>query len=135
MDRTDLEFNLSFVSLQNKNSSLCHLDIIHGSGDSPSRLPVFSPLSTYEDAKGLWTIMAAGTESLDAELLKDLRGLGKPPSFDGTRCTVPRLSIQLQKTHGSRESAGRCTLEVLHADVPCTGRDNERQCANSCQIC
>ena len=27
--------------------------------------------------------MAAGTESLDAELLKDLRGLGKPPSFDG----------------------------------------------------
>ena len=27
--------------------------------------------------------MAARTESLDAELLKDLRGLGKPPSFDG----------------------------------------------------
>ena len=27
--------------------------------------------------------MAAGTEALDAELLKDLRGLGKPPSFDG----------------------------------------------------
>ena len=27
--------------------------------------------------------MAAGIESLDAELLKDLRGLGKPPSFDG----------------------------------------------------
>ena len=27
--------------------------------------------------------MAAGTESLDAEMLKDLRGLGKPPSFDG----------------------------------------------------
>ena len=27
--------------------------------------------------------MAAGTASLDAELLKDLRGLGKPPSFDG----------------------------------------------------
>ena len=27
--------------------------------------------------------MAAGTESLDAELLKDLGGLGKPPSFDG----------------------------------------------------
>ena len=28
MDRTGLEFNLSFVSLQNKNSSQCHLDII-----------------------------------------------------------------------------------------------------------
>ena len=27
--------------------------------------------------------MAAGTESLDAELLKDLRGVGKPPSFEG----------------------------------------------------
>ena len=27
--------------------------------------------------------MAARTESLDADLLKDLRGLGQPPSFDG----------------------------------------------------
>ena len=27
--------------------------------------------------------MAAGSEALDAELLKDMRGLGKPPSFDG----------------------------------------------------
>ena len=29
MDRTGIEFNMSFVSLQNKNSSHCHLDIIH----------------------------------------------------------------------------------------------------------
>ena len=35
---------------------------------------------------------------------------------------------------GSRESAGRCTLEVLHADVLCIGLDNERQCANPDQI-
>ena len=28
MDRTGLEFNLSSVSMQNKNSSHCHLDII-----------------------------------------------------------------------------------------------------------
>ena len=27
--------------------------------------------------------MAAGTESLDAEVLKDLRGLGEAPSIDG----------------------------------------------------
>ena len=31
---------------------------------------------------------------------------------------------------GSRESAGRCTLEVLHADVLCIGLDNQRQCTN-----
>ena len=95
--------------------------------------------------------MAAGTESLDAELLKDLRGLGKPSSFDGNR--APRLSIQLQNTHEPRqfcfsrsdgqmrsraesdlpdssESSGRSTLEVLHADVLCIGLDNERQCTN-----
>ena len=64
------------------------------------------------------------------------------------RCRLPRLSIQLQNTHeprqfcfsradgrmrnrsksglpGSRESAGRSTLEVLHADVLCIGFDNE----------
>ena len=40
VDRTGLEFNLSFVSLQNKNSSHRHLDVKHGSGASPLRLPV-----------------------------------------------------------------------------------------------
>ena len=30
-DRTGLEFNLSFVSLQNKNSSHCHLDVMQKS--------------------------------------------------------------------------------------------------------
>ena len=97
--------------------------------------------------------MAAGTESLDAELLKDLRGLGKPPSFDGNDAEVPRRSIQLQNTHEPRqfclsradgqmrrraesdlldssESTGRSTLEVLHADVLRVGLDNERQCTN-----
>ena len=29
MDRTGLEFHFVFVSSQNKNSSDCHLDIIH----------------------------------------------------------------------------------------------------------
>ena len=38
MDRTGLEFNLSW---RNKNSSHCHLDVIHGSGASLLRLPVY----------------------------------------------------------------------------------------------
>ena len=42
-------------------------------------------------------------ESLDAELLKDLKGLGKLLSFDGNDCRVPRLSIQLQNTHEPRQ--------------------------------
>ena len=69
------------------------------------------------------------------------------------RRRVPRLSIQWKNTHeprqfcfsradgqmrsraesdlpNSRESAGRSTLEVLHADVLCIGLDNERQCTN-----
>ena len=80
MDRTCLEFNLSSVSLQNKNCSHCHLDVIRSQSSETAGL--LKP-QIYEDATGLWTVMAAGTESLDAELLKDLRGLGKPPSFDG----------------------------------------------------
>ena len=35
---------------------------------------------------------------------------------------------------GSRASAGRSTLEVLHADVLRIGLDNKRQCANPDQI-
>ena len=81
--------------------------------------------------------MAAGTDSLEAELVEDLRRLGKPPSFDG--CRIPRLSIHLQKTHEPRQfcfsrADGQMrsraeqisqtvvrafgeALEVLHADV------------------
>ena len=37
------------------------------------------------------------TEPLDAELLKDLRGLGKPPSFDGNDAQYQdfRLSFRI----------------------------------------
>ena len=48
--------------------------------------------------------MAARTESLDAELLEDLRGQGKPPSFDGNDAEYqdfPKSDLP-----GSRESAG-----------------------------
>ena len=85
--------------------------------------------------------MAAGTESQDAELLKELRGLGKPPSFDGNdaeyqdfrfsfrihmslvsavsqaltdKCEIERNPISLAAVR----ALGRCTLEVLDADVP-----------------
>ena len=97
--------------------------------------------------------MTAGTEFLDAELLKDLRGLGKPPSFDGNdaeyqdfgfsfrmhmsvvssvshelmnRCEIERNPISLAAVRALGES----TLEVLHADVSCIGLDNEMQCTN-----
>ena len=36
---------------------------------------------------------------------------------------------------GSRASAGRCTIQVLHTDVLLVGFDHERQCPNSCPIC
>ena len=88
------------------------------------------------------------TEPLDAELLKDLRGLGKPPSFDGNDAEYQRLSLQLPNPHeprhslstvdgqmrsrtksdlpGSRFSAGRCTFEVPHTDVLLVGFDHEK---------
>ena len=40
------------------------------------------------------------TEPLDAELLKDLRGLGKPPSFDGNdaECQDFRFSFRIHRS-------------------------------------
>ena len=53
MDRTGLEIKLSFVSLQNKNRSHCHLDIIHGSGASPLKAAGLLKPQIYEDATGI----------------------------------------------------------------------------------
>ena len=80
------------------------------------------------------------TEPLDAELLKNQRDLGKPPSFDGNdteyqdfrfsfrihvslvstvsqplmdKCETERNPISLTAV----KFAGRCTPEVLHTDV------------------
>ena len=89
------------------------------------------------------------TEPLDAELLKDLKGLGKPPSFDGNDaeyqdfCLSFRIHMRLVSTvsqplmdkcevaqipisPGSSEIAGRCTPEVLHTDVLFVGLDKRR---------
>ena len=43
---------------------------------------------------------------------------------------MDRRGIERNPIPGSREIAGRSTLEVLHEDVLCTGLDNERQCTN-----
>ena len=92
------------------------------------------------------------TESLDAAMHKDMRGLGKPPSFDGKDAEYQdfRISFRIHNSlstvdgqvrsrvesdlPGSSEIAGRCTPEVLHTDVVLVGFDNERQCPTSCPI-
>ena len=57
--------------------------------------------------------MAAGTESLDAGLLKDLRGLGKPLSFDGNDAKYKdfRFSFRIHISSVSRELMDRCEIE------------------------
>ena len=60
--------------------------------------------------------MAAGTESLVAELLKDLRGLGKPLSFDVNDAEYQdfRLSFSRHKSlvsSVSHELMDRCEIE------------------------
>ena len=126
--------------------SYCHLVLIQGSG-AGSLKPLI-----YEDAIELSTV----TEAFGAELLKDLRGLGKPPSFDGNGAEHQdfRVSFRINMSFvsslsivdgqvrnraesdlpGNSEIAGRCTLHVLHTDVLIVGLDNERQCPNSCPI-
>ena len=83
--------------------------------------------------------MAAGTESLDAELLNDLRGLGKPPSFAGNdaeyqdfrfsfrvhlslvssvshelmdRCEVERNPISLKAVRALGEAHLKCCMQM-----------------------
>ena len=60
--------------------------------------------------------MAAGNESLDAEVLKDLRGLGKPPSFDGNDAEYQdfRFSFRIHMSLVSsvpHELMDRCEIE------------------------
>ena len=95
------------------------------------------------------------TEPLAAQLLKDLRGLGKPPSFDGNDTDYQEFRFSLrthvslasmvshmlmdkceaERTPITLESAGGRTLEVLHACVLLVGFDHERKCPNPCPIC
>ena len=145
MDRTGLEFILSLVSLQNKNSSHCHLDIIHGSGASPLRLPVHLRPSIY-DATGTVNGYGRRNRISGCRSAQGPEWPGQAAVVRWKRCRVPRLSIQLQNIHehhfcfthadgqmrsraesdlpGSSESSGRSTLAVLRADVKCIGLDN-----------
>ena len=86
--------------------------------------------------------MAAGTESLDAELLKDLRSLGKPPSFGGNdaeyqdfrfsfrihmslvsavshemmnRCEIERNPIYLAAVRALSDAHLKCCMQMYHA--------------------
>ena len=96
-------------------------------------------------------------EHLDAELLKDLRGLGKPLSFDGNDAEYQdcRFSFRIHMSLVSAVShtlmdnceernpislvavmaLGDAHLKCLHTDVLFTSFDNERQCPNPCPIC
>ena len=61
-------------------------------------------------------VMAAGTESLDVELLKDLRGLGKPPSFDGNDAEYQDFRFSFRRhmsfvSSVSHELMDRCEIE------------------------
>ena len=86
MDRTALEFNLSFVSSQNKNSSHCHLVIIHGSGASPFETAGLSRPQIYEDATGLRTITERHGERTFLELRWRMQSVTQ--IYDCEECAV-----------------------------------------------
>ena len=50
------------------------------------------------------------TELLDAELLKDLKGLGEPPSFDGNDSEYQDFRVSLVNTV-SQQLMDRCEVE------------------------
>ena len=83
-------------------------------------------------------------ESLDAELLKDLRGLGKPPSFDGNdaeyqdfrfsfrihmslvssvfhemmnRCEMERKTISLAAVRALGDAHLQCCMQIFYASA------------------
>ena len=117
--------------------SHCHLAIMHGSGAGSLKPQIFGA-----------AVGASMTEPLHADLLKDLRDLGKPPVFDVFTFRI-HMSLVSALSHvhgqvrsrtesdhfGSRESAGRSTSEILHADVLHVGFDHETKCPNPCPSC
>ena len=98
------------------------------------------------------------TELLDAELLKDLRGLGKRPSFDGNdaeyqdfrfsfrihmslvstvsqplmdKCEIERNPISLTAVKLLGDAHLKCCIQMYCS----LALENERQCPDSCSIC
>ena len=86
--------------------------------------------------------MAAGTESLDAGLLKDLRGLGKPPSFDGNDAEYEgfRFSFRIHMSlvsSVSHELMDRCEIErnpISLAAVRALGEAHLKCCLQMCIV-
>ena len=80
------------------------------------------------------------TEPLDAELLKDLRGLDEPPSFDGSDaefrdfCSSFRIHMSLVSTV-SQQSMDRCEVErnpISLAAVQALGDAHLKCCMQMC---
>ena len=98
------------------------------------------------------------TETLDAELLKDLRGLGKPLSSDGNdseyqdfrfsflihtslvstvsqllmdKCEVERNPISVAVVKLLGDAHLKCCIQMYYS----LALISERQCLNSCPIC
>ena len=92
-------------------------------------------------------------EPLDADLLKYLRGVGKPPTFDGndaeyqdfrfgfrvhmsvvspvSQTLMDKMRSRTKSVRpGNSESARRSVFEMLSTDVLLVSFDHDRQCAN-----
>ena len=115
----------------------CHLVLIHGSGAGSLKLEIYgeAPIVTM-------------TEPLDADVLKDLRGLGKPPSFDGNDtdyrdfrfCFRIHMSLVSAVSHALMDKcevernsiilAGVKALVQARTDVLLVGFDREWKCPN-----
>ena len=103
VDRTGFEFNLSFVSLQNKNSSQYYLDIVYGGAPSLFRLPVYCNLRRYgivNDYRAPWRVHISGTALADA-VSHTVMAIAKSAS---SRCTFLRLWAQPRRN--SKSSMG-----------------------------
>ena len=58
----------------------------------------------------------------DAELLKDLRGLGKPPSFDGKDTMLCNTAVDTRETFILESSGQKYKKEILPLGEPVLAR-------------
>ena len=110
MDRTGLEFHFVFAKTRT-----VHTVILTTFMEAE---PVLWDCRSIRGRRSttirvLWMVMAAATESLEAALLKDLRGLGKPPSFDGNDAEYQdvRFSFRMHMSLVSSVSHEICEIE------------------------
>ena len=124
---------MSQSCFQKQVQSYFHLVFVHGSGAGSLKPQICGEV--------LWRQVLM-TEPLDAELLKDLRGLGKPPSFDGTngeyqdlrfsfrihmslvspvshtlmdKCEVERNPISLTAVKALGDAHLKCRIQMYHS--------------------